>query len=236
MRRAAWVWVALSGVAACTEDEHDASQYIVPADGQSAVSADEPLRVRLSGLVLADDGRDLIRVVDLSADGFVAGSLSSDDGVFAFTPDHPWRRGRRYAWTVDVPESLPHGPQYATYEDLAEPAVFDTSDALYALAGARHEGETCVVLSRALGSREAESLRIEVDGRPVDDVVLSVLSEDVWRPQLNGADDRPALGVACADLGDIDALRISDDENTALIEVSDASIVDIINALYRSVP
>ena len=230
--------IPLLALVACSDDPASGPTFAAPADGQSAVPVDAPLIAQAPSLALPPDypAPAAIRVVDLSTDGFVDGTVSQQDGLLTFTPDRPWRRNARYAWTVDIPESLPHGPQFTAPAGLEDSAVFDTSSDLDLLA-ASQGNDLCVVLSRPASVAELNAHRTEVDDVIVDDPEWTLLDDAEWQADVPAltADDE-GLGVACLIATTGATVRLSDDDGSSLVEVTADPPDVLVASLYRSAP
>ncbi|MFT6157977.1 MAG: hypothetical protein ACJAZO_003116 [Myxococcota bacterium] len=225
---------------ACTSEPPTGAVFASPADGQSAFDRDGTLVVSAPLLALPQDypTPQAIRVVDLSTDGFVDGSVTTAGGLLTFTPSDSWRRNARYAWTVDVPNSLPHGPQFEADDGIEDAAIFDTSDSLTALAAGRQEGLLCVVMSRTPSRSELNGLTLDLDDEAIEDAQFELLDVGVWEPELEGrSDGDPGLGVACTGAGDASFARLyTSDTDSSLVEISSDSPNQLVAALYRSAP
>jgi hypothetical protein len=229
------LFVALT---ACTAEPPTGAVFASPADGQSAFDRDGILVVSAPLLAVPEDypTPQAIRVVDLETDGFVDGTVATDGVLVTFTPSTPWRRNARYAWTVDVPESLPHGPQFEADEGIEDAAIFDTSDSMTALAAGRQDDQLCLILSRAPTDSELSGLTVDLDDVPFADAEFTSIDAEMWEPDLPGrSDGDPGLGVICTDAGEAAFARLyTSDSDSSLVEISSDSPEQLVAALYRS--
>jgi len=191
--------VALSLAGCAGDDVAQERTWIAPLDGQSGIPLDMQLMVRTGELDLPPDYPipNLIRVVDLRDGGEVPGRVEVGPERIRFIPDEGWVGDRRFAWTVDPVNPVPHGPELVFPEHLAGTAVFDTSSSLSVLGAALDdEGRACLVFSRRLTADDDAEVNIDADGVPVDEVVLEYLPEEAWSPWVLAPDD-PGLDVIC---------------------------------------
>ncbi len=229
------LFVALT---ACTSEPPTGAVFASPADGQSAFDRDGTLVVSAPLLAVPVDypTPQAIRVVDLQTDGFVDGTVATDGVLLTFTPSTRWRRNARYAWTVDVPESLPHGPQFEADEGIEDAAIFDTSDSLSALTAGRLDNQLCFVMSRTPDDQELRGLTLDLDDEASAGALFERIDPELWEPELPGrSDGDPGLGVVCTDAGDADFARLyTSDSDSSLVEISSDSPEQLVAALYRS--
>jgi hypothetical protein len=146
------------------------TSWIDPFDGQTAVPTDAVLRAVAAGDDLPPDwpAPDPIRVVDLDAGGAVAGRVTRDGDDLVFTPLSAWEPDHRYAWTVDLPEGTPHGPELRNAPLVEGTAVFSTSAAALDVVGvAVADASLCVLFSRPPDSIELEGLALWINEVPV---------------------------------------------------------------------
>ena len=214
--------------------------FAAPADGQSGFGTDGILLVRAPALAAPEDypAPQAIRVVELATDGFVDGTVSTtQDGLLTFEPDQPWRANARYAWTVDTPDSLPHGPQFEQDSRIEGAAIFDTSDSLTALTAGRLDDQTCFILSRSIGADERSVLTVDFDDVAAEDAEFTQLEPEAWEPPLTGelSDADPGLSVVCTPSIDAAFARLYTSEtNSSLVEISSDTPDLLVAALYRS--
>lgn len=226
-----------AALVACSDEPLSEAVFASPAHGQSAFATDGVLTVSAPLLAVPDDypTPEAIRVVDLSTDGFVDGSVTTEDGLLTFTPSRPWRSNARYAWTVDAPTSLPHGPQFEADEGVEGASVFDTSDSLTALTAGRLDDALCVVLSRPVTGRELNRLSLDLDDVPVEDAVFDPLDDEQWQPSFDRDAADPGLGVVCTAADDAAFARLyTSDSDSSLVEISTDTPSQLVAALYRS--
>lgn len=227
----------LLALAACADDPIERDVFASPADGQSAFATDGVLTVSAPLLAVPGDypTPQAIRVVDLATDGFVDGTAVTNEGILTFTPDRPWRSDARYAWTVDVPDSLPHGPQFEGDARVEGAAVFDTSDSLMALTAGRLNDQLCVVLSRTATNQELSEFTLDLDDVPSETAVFGTLDPSEWQPSFaEMVGDSPGLGVVCADADEAAFARLyTSEDDSSLVEISTDSPAQLVEALYR---
>ena len=225
---------------ACDTTTEPGPTFAVPAAGQTGVDREQPLVVRTDSLRLPPEypAPEAIRVVDLSTDGFVAGTVEQTDIGLQFVPDRPWRADARYAWTIDVPEALPHGPQFSAETVLEDATVFDTSDAVFALTASQSDAGLCVVLSRPVSEPTLQTWQVDVDDVLVEEPEWSLLDPDVWEPDLSGAPGSDeGLAVACvADASGALIRLTAPDGLSTLAEVTPDDVSTLVAGLYRSTP
>jgi len=233
--------VALAALlAACAPDLDPVASWVEPMDGATGWAGAEPLIVNTPALDVPPDYeiRPLLRVIDLADGGYVDGTTTSTHSGITFEPAEAWLPGRRYAWTLDVPESLPHAPEFGIPEGLAGTAVFDTDPALEVLDGAQHDdSRLCVVLS---AKAESESVEVEwtLDdfGPPVPDT-LTVLPAEEWADDLLAWGLEPAVDVGCLSLvfvspGDRFRFWVGD-SGPYLVELSELTLGELVAARCR---
>lgn len=190
-------------LAACAPESADEGRsYVAPLDGQTGVPLDLPLMVRTGGVSIPPEYPvpTLIEVVDLLDGGRIGGTVQVTRDAVVFTPNQPWLRGRRYAWTVPALDLVPHGPDTRTPEDLGGTAVFDTTDDRLDVLGASFDpltGDTCMVFSRPLTAGDRGSLRFTIDDEPVDDAVVRLVPDADWGRPWELLPGDPGVDVLC---------------------------------------
>jgi hypothetical protein len=223
---------------ACQGTEIDPTEFVLPLDGQTAVPLESPLVARAPALDVPPDypADALIRVVDLEDGGFVPGLLERDGALWLFTPTDGWRDDTRYAWTLDLPPDVTHGPEYET--SIAGDAVFDTSSRLDALAAATGPaGEVCFVFSRPLEDGDLADPVLVIDDTAFVGA-LTPLAGEQWRPELPDVIGDLAIDVACTDgpATGIYARLWLDGTGPWLVEVQAAEPADVVASLLRRTP
>lgn len=205
-----------AGACATQDSPPEGDRYLSPLDGQTAWDPEQPLVVLAEDKAIPPDYPlpDIIRVVDLQTGGIVPGLIEQGPDFLRFTPSSPFRSGRRYAWTVDVPDPLPHGPDLFLPEPLREPAVFDTSDRIDALAVTREDDRRlCVVLSRMVRGTDEGAWSINVSGLAIPVTVLRLLPQGAWAAELEFPIGDPGVDVVCFDAPRPPAGAIPDDDD-----------------------
>lgn len=235
--------------AACSSDEDVATRFISPLDGQTGWSVDGPLVARYDALNVPPDYPmpEVMRVVDLEDGGLVPGKTTMGDGFLSFTPDESWSAGR-FAWVVDMPEAVPHGPSLEFPDILEEPSVFDTTPRLDVLAGSIDaEGNTCVVLSRVTDSADDGTWTLSEGDVTWDGVVGYLVPRSEWGPDLTFIEGDAGVDVLCftfeggptdvPDLASGDEIRLTwGDDGPWLIELSEGDIATAVQGLRRGAP
>lgn len=235
-----WLAVFAVGFAGCAASDDPVEHFVVPFDGQTAVALDAPLRVQAADLEVPPDYPvgELVSVVDLLDGGFVAGSLSNDAADLLFTPDRGWRQDRRYAWTVRVPDDVPHGPHFSAPEDVLVSSVFDTTDRVDVLAaGLTPSGTPCVILSEAPAGDFVPD-RVTLDDVDVEDAVFSPYAFDEWDPSVDVPGLETTADVVCvqssAEVVAGTRLRLwVDGSGPQLVEVQDRTPRALLVDLHR---
>jgi len=233
--------VALAALlVACAPDPGPAASWVEPMDGATGWLDAAPLRVVTPTLDVPPDYElePSLRVVDLADGGYVAGTFAAEADGASFTPDEPWQPNRRYAWTLDVPSSLPHGPEWSVPEVLPGTAVFDTDPAIEVLGASTDDGgRVCVVLS-AMAPAETVDVEWTLNdmGPPVPDT-LTVLPVDEWAGEMLEWGLHPAIDVACLSLvfvspGDRFRFWVGD-SGPYLAEISEEPLGELVAARYR---
>ncbi|MBW1877602.1 MAG: hypothetical protein JRI25_06145 [Deltaproteobacteria bacterium] len=182
------------------DDAGDEGSFITPLDGQTAVALDALLRVRAPTLGVPPEYPlpELIRVVDLAEGGFVPGEVVDEGDVLSFVPRGSWAVDRRYVWTVDIPEGMPHGPELHIAGQLSGSAVFDTSEAIAVLAaGLDDDDRACLVLSRRTDVGMMEGARVTADDEEIADLRIELQGPEVWQDQVWVPGLRPEVDLAC---------------------------------------
>jgi hypothetical protein len=125
---------------------------------------------------------ELLHVVDVGTEAPVAGEVVMEAGLILFDPEQDWAAGKRYLWTVDVPESVPHGPEYGVPDELIGTAVFEVDDRLD-LVGATLERTTdpCFVFSQPVDDRPIDAMELSVEGQPVQIESVFYPDADYWK-------------------------------------------------------
>lgn len=157
-----------------------ATSYALPLDGQSGIRDALDLIVVSPGLEIPPGypQAQAIRVVDLTTGGFVAGETRWEDGFIRFSPTNPWTNNRRFSWTIDIPEPIPHGPEYDVPQALNITSVFDTSEDLAMLAGTvEPSGRACIVLSRPLGPNDGAEPVVTINDVPLERASFDILPD-----------------------------------------------------------
>jgi hypothetical protein len=179
----------------------EGARYLSPLDGQSGWAADSPLTAYAEDLDIPADYPlpDLIRVVDLETGGVIAGDVERGSAWLRFTPQRPFRAGARYAWAVDVPPPVPHGPSLTLPEALRTPAVFDISERIDVLAVTREEDRRlCLVLSRVI--TEADLIgawSLNTDGQAIAATAATVVARASWASAFERPEHDPLVDVLC---------------------------------------
>jgi hypothetical protein len=182
------------------DDSGDLGSFITPLDGQTGVALDAVLEVSAPTLRVPPDYPlpELIRVVDLAEGGFVPGDVVDDGDVLSFLPHTSWMVDRRYVWTVDIPEGVPHGPELHIAGQLSGSAVFDTSQAVAVLAaGTDDEDRACLVLSRHADSGIVEGARVTADDVEIADLSIELQGPESWLDELWVPGLQPEVDLAC---------------------------------------
>jgi hypothetical protein len=246
------VAAALLGTVACSNDVAPGERYISPLDGQTSWNPEVPLVVRSEDMDLPPDYHlpELLRVVDLDQGGIIPGVTARDSELLVFTPDRPWPLNRRFAWVVDVPEPVPHGPELTFPPELEEPSVFDTSTRIDVLGGSVDgDDRACVVLSRMLSGEDGGTWRISFGETDIVGVVGYLVPRSEWGPDLEFPAGDQGVDVLCFDFGvnepdptepaPIDAgeqVRLWwGGDRSWLITLSSGDILDEVNRLRRGV-
>ncbi len=169
-------------LAACPPPTPTGDAYIAPLNGQSAISPEMDLVVHTWSVELPPEYPlpTLMRVVDLETGGLVAGDISKRGNTLRFTPTGGWRPNRRFAWTVNPIEDIPHGPETLVEGNLVGTAVFDTSDTLNILgATSSSPSEICLIMSRPLLNEDGGDVRVTVNDVELDnDTTTFLLTTD----------------------------------------------------------
>jgi hypothetical protein len=174
--------------------------YLSPLDGQTAWSREGALTAVAEDMDLPPDYPlpDLIRVVDLASGGLVAGTVERGDGFLRFTPERRFRANARYAWSVDVPEPLPHGPSLGFPAALAQAAVFDTSDDVAVLAATREaDNRLCLVMSRLLGADDEGTWSLNAEGEAIAPTAAAIVPREEWAADFAFPAGDPGVDALC---------------------------------------
>ena len=198
--------VAPLAMGACS-DEDPGARFISPLDGQTGWGVDVPLVVQSQDMDLPDDYAlpELLRVIDLDQGGIIEGTTVREQDFLTFTPSTSWPANRRFAWVVDVPAPVPHGPELTFPPELDEPAVFDTSSRIDVLGGSVDDDDrACVVLSRMLDGEDAGTWRVTSGDTDIAGVVGYLVPRSEWGPDLDFPTGDPGVDVLCFDFGGSD--------------------------------
>ena len=236
--------LALTVLAAGCQESVTATNraYIAPLDGQTGVPVDMALVVIVEGLGLPETYvmPDFISVVDFTDGGIVPGRIQILSDSVRFSPEVGWTEGHRYGWTVDPVESVAHGPQFALPDHLSGTAMFESSDALD-LLGAVHDtdGETCLLMSRALTADDDGEFIVIADEQVLSDVVVSLESEANWGKPYQLEPGDPRASVLCLETEEFTfepgvKLRVTfGDFGTWTAVIKDSTIADLVVDLRR---
>lgn len=179
--------------------------YLSPMNGQTGWDPQQSLVAYAADMNLPEDYPlpELIRVTNLTDGGLVEGTVLRLDDSIRFTPDSPFEPNTRYAWMVDVPATVPHGPSLVFPESLQEPSVFSTESAVDVLGGGlvtNEDGEStvCALLSRAWNAEEANEWTLRSDGQ-THEAVATIRTMDSWGSDLEMPEGHQGVDIACFD-------------------------------------
>lgn len=193
----------LVGSGCATEDDPtEVERYLSPLDGQTGWDPSAPLTAVATDLDLPSDYPlpELIRVVDLETDGLIPGRVERSASWIRFFPDEPLPAERRYAWTVDVPDTLPHGPELRFPQALMEPAIVSTESGVDALAASiEADGRVCVVMSRLLTEQDTGTWTWNVEGTSLAVPTARLVPITSWPVQFELPAEDPGVDVLCFD-------------------------------------
>jgi hypothetical protein len=180
-------------------------EFIAPADGQTGIEADLPLRIVAPSLEIPPGYPigDLITVVDVGAETQVAGGTVVENGEARFLPDAPWTAGATYVWGVFDLEAWPHGPEYDVPEVLVGDARFVVEDTLDLLgATLERTTEPCLVFSEPVLDRAIDEIELRVEGRPIPWAEVWPMDGEWWRDPYELLPSDAGIDVICFDTGE----------------------------------
>lgn len=185
---------------ACTHEPGPDVAWISPADGQTGVPGDLPVRVGIAGPWPEDYPLGgAISVWDSAGEPVDGETDLADDSVF-FLPTNPWQNDERFVWRWGFDGAAPHAPTLEAIGPAADPRpttyTFVVGGAVELLGiGLRGNESPCVITSAPAGDVPFDRLRVGGADVPFFDVYRDTGGEDDLTAPYPGGD--PGIDALC---------------------------------------
>ena len=185
---------------ACTNDPGPDVAWISPADGQTGVPGDLPVRVGIAGPWPSDYPlAGAISVWDAAGQP-IEGETDNAGDVAFFMPAEPWENDARFVWRWGFDEAPPHGPKSEAIGPAIDPRpstyTFVVGGAIELLGIALRGDKTpCVIASAPAGDVPFDRLRVGGEDIAFFDVYRDTGGRDDLTASYPGGD--PGVDVLC---------------------------------------